>query len=178
MSRGHTYGRGILIMNVEPPDAPNEFWRQTLEDFQSMEIVRTREEFEDADEAMEEPVWDGKMITPPASMSKKHLWEDEMGVRKVHNLVDRNTRKEHQNHEWLRWIRGDPQGEARFGGKAKIIADHKRIKESTKEAVRKAGTEPGYTWQKGEIVAYFTRRGEAKLGRIILPTRLNVLKGI
>ena len=176
--KGHTYGRGILLMgNTTPPTAPTVFWQKAIEEFQEMEVARAGRITEPS-EAEEEPIWDGKEITTLRGLAHGSLWEDELGLRQVKDWLNRGTRTPIRGSKWLGWIRAKRGGEAHFGGRDQIKKDHGKIKNAVQGTVDIAqkGTNP--TWKKGEIVAHYDEEGNMGLGRLILARRLTTFKKV
>ena len=85
--KGHTYGRGILLMgNTTPPTAPTVFWQKAIEEFQEMEVARAGRITEPS-EAEEEPIWDGKEITTLRGLAHGSLWGRRAGTAPSQRLA-------------------------------------------------------------------------------------------
>ena len=81
--KGNTIGRGILMGTGSLPTGPNAFWDAVMEDFRDLKPERTRTGYEDAKEAMEEPIWESRGLIQKPQMKYQGEWEEELGVRQV-----------------------------------------------------------------------------------------------
>ena len=178
VTKGHALGRGVLLGTGETNEAPNAFWDAAIEEFKTLTIKHTKLGITDPWEALEEPVWEGHRVDPP-EVENQDLWEGELGLRQIKDMIDRGDNQKWTGNQWYRWIQNGPQGVQAFGGKDKANSEHGSIKHATTMLVNLAlrANQPG-NFEVNETVAYFNSEGEIHFGRVISPNVLAVLKKV
>ena len=165
---GNTIGRGILMGTGSLPTGPNAFWDAVMEDFRDLKPERTRTGYEDAKEAMEEPIWESRGLIQKPQMKYQGEWEEELGVRQVKDWINRGANRTYTGGRWLRWARAGG-GIGEFGGRTKFEEDHKRIEAAIDDEIQLIRAEGRDSWEKNEIVGYYDEEGTLKLGQIKRP---------
>ena len=178
MCKGHTLGRGVVFGGGDLPDAPNEFWKKVFEEFRDLSIIGVTNDYEDADEAGEEPIWEGRRITvPDVRAGHKEVWDGELGLRQVKDWMNRETGRPWSTGRWLRWARRGT-GLQSLGGRRQVEKEYRKIEGEIDEEIQLIRRAGAHAWEVGEVVAYFSSRGEYDLGEIIRPAYPRVLKKI
>ena len=176
MCRGHTLGRGVVFGTGDLPDAPNEFWKRVFEEFRELELERTDSDYEDPDEAAEEPVWEGREIDPP-DIQNQDMWDEELGLRQVKDWINRRTGRPWSTGKWMGWAR-QGAGLQAMGGRNQMVADYRAIENAIDAQVQVATARQQRGWAANETVAYFDQTGEMKLGEIIRPAHPDVVRRV
>ena len=178
MCKGHTLGRGVVFGGGDLPDAPNEFWKKVFEEFRELSIAGTKNEYEDPEEAEEEPIWEGRRITRPnVSIGHKEVWDEELGLRQVKDWINRGTGRPWSTGQWLIWARRGA-GEQSLGGRNQVAREYRKIEGEIDEEIQLIRRKSAHAWEAGEIVAYYDTKGDYGLGEIIRPAHPHILKQV
>ena len=94
----------------------------TLKDFADLKFRRRDGDYEDADEAAKEPIWESYRHDRPITddTALEALWEGNMGIRQVKDLFKRGTTRQWSGDMFDTWAAKEPRGVHAFGGQQKI----------------------------------------------------------
>ena len=173
LNRHHGEGRGIVIGRGDVPEAPNEFWTRAVAEIDQLEL-EPKGDYEDVAERKAESIWRSRRHEKPEQVAEDE-WETRLSLTKVGDFLDRGTNSTWSNMTWRNRARDGP-GLAAMGGDTQFNQELRTIRRKLKDQVDAITQSPLAEWQKGEMAAFFTEKGELKIGTVITAAQTHIIR--